>query len=139
MIWSQCATCSAWPLNSLAYLVRSDAHRVSISSIVRFLRRDWAGATGPTVEAPIVEVPKVGATEPPKAGFAAPVVVMAFVDGAVALVVVDAPRANPAKGAEVVAADGAEVAAVVDAGPKPLNAGGCVGAGAPACEAVVVF
>lgn len=33
-------------------MVRSVAHRVIISSIVLFFRRDWAGGAGPTVDAP---------------------------------------------------------------------------------------
>ena len=39
------------------YLVKSEAQRVSISSMVLLRRRDCAGGTGPAVEVPKVDVP----------------------------------------------------------------------------------
>lgn len=49
--WSHVATVSAVERKSLVYFVRSVAHRVRISSIVLFFRRDCEGGTGPVVEA----------------------------------------------------------------------------------------
>jgi hypothetical protein len=60
------------------YLVRSEAQRVSISSMVLFLRRDCAGGTGPAVEAPSIDAAGAVVAGAVAAGVAVAVVVGAW-------------------------------------------------------------
>ena len=60
------------------YLVKSEAQRVSISSMVLLRRRDCAGGTGPAVDVPKVDVPGAAVAGALVVGGAVVVVVRAW-------------------------------------------------------------